>query len=160
MGRHYEPRVLSSVLDRLTSVAPSGEIGSVSADSIQGMQAAIGRDLRALLNTRRQEYLVPADFEQTSTSIVNFGIPDFLGYTLRSPADQSHLRKALETAIRTFEPRLTNVRVVLLGWDDVSPVLRFRVLADLKVEPAPEPVMFDTDLQGDSGKFFVRGKTQ
>lgn len=154
----YHTRIVPSVLDRLILPGYDGEIGSLRPDSLEQMEVSIARDLRALLNTRREEWLVPKEFEEASSSILNFGLPDFLSYALRVPSEQARLRRTLENVIRTFEPRLTNIQVAIAGWDDNSQMLRFRVEAALKVEPMPEPVTFEAILQTDSSKFSVRGQ--
>jgi type VI secretion system protein ImpF len=79
-------------------------------------------------------------------------------YTLKNAADQHRLRHSMEAALRFFEPRLSNVSIALDGWDESRPILRFRVEAVLKVEPAPEPVVFDTEFSLDSGKFSLKGR--
>ena len=40
---------------------------------------------------------------------------------------------------------------------ETDPALRFRVDAMLRIEPAPEPVSFETLLQPESGRFVVMG---
>lgn len=144
-----------SVLDRLISSEYDGKIGSARPDSLEEIMLSIARDLHVLLNTRRGELLIPEGFTEAKTSILNFGLPDFVSYSLKSPSDQERLRRALEQTIRTFEPRLSSVAVVLAGWDDVTPVLRFRVEAVLLLES--EPVVFETSFRADSGKFSILG---
>jgi len=52
----------------------------------------------------------------------------------------------IEQTIRRFEPRLAQVRVVLVDADNdtLESTLRLRIEALLRVEPAPEPIVFDT----------------
>src|SRR5262249_26040982 len=128
--------------------------------SLREMKLALCRDLGALLNTKRTESDVPEDFEQANASLAAFGLPDFTSFSLKNPADQNRLRRAIEQAIRTFEPRLTPVEVTLTERNELDPILRFRVEALLRVEPSPEPVTFDTVLQSDTGHFLVEGETK
>jgi type VI secretion system protein ImpF len=158
MAGHDHPRIVPSVLDRLILPAYDGTIGSLRPDSLEQLRASVARDLRALLNTRREEELIPKEFAEASSSILNFGLPDFLSYALRVPSEQARLRRTLENVIRTFEPRLSNIQVAITGWDDNSTMLRFRVDGVLKVEPVGEPVAYEATLQTDSGKFSVRGQ--
>jgi type VI secretion system protein ImpF len=66
------------------------------------------------------------------------------------------MRRFIEEAIRIFEPRLQDVAVtvepVLIG----ERALRFRIDANLIVDPAPEPVTFDTTLQLVNGEYKVQ----
>ena len=67
-------------------------------------------------------------------------------------------QELLEQAIRVFEPRLEDPVVTLEPLDGIERVMRFRIDARLKVEPAPEPVTFDTVLQLGSGQILVQEK--
>lgn len=142
--------VLPSVLDRLTADDTNhGEIGARQPqDTIEG---SIMRNLEMILNTRREEFLVPAEFEQTASSIVNFGIPDLSGCgSLALTSEQTKLCRWIEEAIRNFEPRLRNVAVRVLDKEKVTPVLRFRVEA--KAEFSARRIGFDMGLRRDSGE--------
>ena len=150
--------VISSVLDRLTDGRGSGLIGSVRPGTLAALRFSVLRDLEHLLNTRREEQLVPPDYQESAASVLNYGLPDLSLYSLKSASGQQRLRRSIETALRLFETRLSNVAVALDGWDEGRPILRFRVEAVLNVEPAPEPVVFDTEFALDSCKFQVKGR--
>ncbi len=142
--------VTPSILERL---APTDdETVSQSAEDI--LEESITRNLEMLLNTRREEVLIPPEFEETAASIVNFGIPD-LGKcgSLRSGPEQSRLCRWIEDAIRRFEPRLCNVTVRVLDRENVNPVLRFRVEA--KAEFTAQRMAFELGLKRDSGQLAV-----
>lgn len=140
-----------TILERLAPLDQgSGELGSHSGT----IDESIVRDLEMLLNTRREEFLVPPEFEQTATSIVNFGIPDLAKCgNLRLGIEQAKLCRWIEEAIRNFEPRLRNVKVRVVDRENVSPVLKFRVEA--KAEFASERVSFDLGLKRDSGQMAI-----
>lgn len=70
-------------------------------------------------------------------------------------AEQVTVRRTIERAISLFEPRLENVQVQLVQGDGGEKIMRFRIDARLKVEPAPEPVTFDTLLQLSNGQYVV-----
>jgi type VI secretion system lysozyme-like protein len=145
--------LVPSILDRLAPQDENrGEIGSRPLEDT--IEASIVRDLEMLLNTRREEFLVPPEFEQTATSIVNFGVPDLAKCgSLRSGPEQAKLCRWIEEAIRTFEPRLCNVAVRVIDRENVTPVLRFRVEA--KAEFAARRVAFELGLKRDSGQLAV-----
>ncbi len=151
MAIQEKTELAPTILDRLAPVEEaSGEIGSRSLT----IEESIARDLEMLLNTRREEFLVPPEFEQTATSIVNFGIPDLAKCgNLRLGVEQTKLCRWIEEAIRIFEPRLRNVSVRVVDRENVSPVLKFRVEA--KAEFASERVSFDLGLKRDSGQMAI-----
>ncbi len=141
--------VSGSLLDKL--VPQEATRGRSSADSIE---ESIIRDLEMLLNTRREESLVPPEFEQTATSIVNFGIPDLSKCgSLRLGPEQTKLCRWIEDAIRNFEPRLGNVAVRVVDRENVNPVLRFRV--EGKAEFTARRVAFELGLKRDSGELAI-----
>ena len=139
-----------SLLDKL---APrENERGSRS--QMDSIEESIIRDLEMLLNTRREEFLIPPEFEQTATSIVNFGIPDLAKCgSLRSGPEQTKLCRWIEEAIRVFEPRLCNVAVRVVDRENVNPVLRFRVEA--KAEFTARRVAFELGLKRDNGELAI-----
>jgi type VI secretion system lysozyme-like protein len=145
-----------TILDRL---APPPQTGGRTGSSRfrseeEELSASITRDLHILLNTRREEFLVPPEFEQTATSIFNFGIPDFTKCgSLRSTAEQGRLCKWIEEAIRIFEPRLRNISVRVLDSENVTSVLRFRVEA--KADLIADRMSFDMGLKRDTGELAV-----
>jgi type VI secretion system lysozyme-like protein len=139
--------VVGSILDRL---APE-EDEHGARRSTETIEDSILRDLEMLLNTRREEFLIPPEFEQTATSIVNFGVPDLAKCgSLRSGREQAKLCRWIEDAIRTFEPRLCNVAVRVVDRENVTPVLRFRVEA--KAEFTARRVAFELGLKRDNGE--------
>jgi len=150
MAIEDQVEISGSLLDKL---APQGDapVRRFSADSIE---ESIIRDLEMLLNTRREEFLIPPEFEQTATSIVNFGIPDLSKCgSLRFGPEQTKLSRWIEDAIRIFEPRLCNVAVRVADRENVNPVLRFRVEA--KAEFTAQRVAFELGLNRDNGELAI-----
>jgi len=142
--------LVGSILDRL---APQND-GRASRSQADSIVDSILRDLEMLLNTRREEFLIPPEFEQTATSIVNFGVPDFAKCgSLRSGPEQAKLCRWIEDAIRIFEPRLCNVAVRVVDRENVNPILRFRV--EGKAEFTARKVAFELGLKRDSGELAV-----
>ena len=155
----FDDRVTPSLLDRLTDYSPEAkrENPATRHQGVRALKSSLWRDLTALLNTKRGEEDVPKEFAESTRSLLAYGIPDFTSYTLSNPSDQNKICRALEMAIRRFEPRLENpsVTVEAAGPTDFS--LRFRVDAYLKVEPASEPVSFEAVLQPDTSTIVVVG---
>ena len=158
----FEARVTPSLLDRLTDFAPASreENPLTRSQSIRTLKASLWRDLSALLNTKRREEEVPEEFTEANNSLLTFGLPDFTSFGLSNPGDQSRLRRAIEAAIRRFEPRLEKVTVVFEPPEETGGALQFRVDAFLRIEPSPEPVSFETMLQSDSRHFVVLGENR
>jgi len=154
-----QTRINLSVLDRLIDLDPGSSVEATPyrLHSLRDLKDTLWRDLNALLNTRRMEHPISPEFKECNKSLLLFGLPDFTLLSLRSPGDQRRLGQAIETAIRTFEPRLSAVSVSPEPRNELDPVMRFRVEALLQVEPAPEPISFDTVLKADTGKFLVTG---
>jgi type VI secretion system protein ImpF len=71
-------------------------------------------------------------------------------------ANREQLRQIVERVLQTFEPRFKSVRVELLeNRERDDRLLRFRIDALLYAEPAPEPVVFDSQLEPTSAIFEV-----
>ena len=149
-------RVRLSILDRLIDEDPESTSESPLSrhQSIRMLKNALVRDLGALLNAKRRENEVPVEFPELRQSLLTFGLPDFTSFSLRSPFEQNRLRREVEATIRRFEPRLTGVSVELEP-RGLDVALHFRVNAQLKLEPEPEPVRFDTVLEADTCHFHI-----
>jgi type VI secretion system lysozyme-like protein len=139
-----------SILERLAPMEEAS--GFKGLDDV--LEKSITRNVEMLLNTRREESLIPPEFEETTTSIVNFGVPDLAKCgSLRSGPEQNRLCRWIEEAIRIFEPRLCNVAVRVLDRENVNPVLRFRVEA--KAEFTEQRMSFELGLKRDNGQLAV-----
>ena len=154
----HEIRLTPSILDRLLDYEPqmSAEAPRSQAQSLAELKRSVKRDLEWLLNTRHNGIDVPETLEELNESLAVYGLPDLTSLSVRNPNEQNRLAKAIEKALRTFEPRFINVKVVLEPIDNTDRQLRFRIEAHLDIEPVPEPVSFDTVLQVGSGEFAIK----
>lgn len=154
----HEIRITPSVLDRLIDFEPkeTKEAPKSRSRSLAELKQSVKRDLEWLLNTRHPAYDIPETLEEVSKSVLLYGLPDFTGFTPRNPNEQKRLTKALETAIKFFEPRFLDIKVSLEPVNNVDRLLKFKIEARLDVEPAPEPIVFDTVLQLGSGDFEIK----
>ncbi len=156
----HRSTIVPSVLDRLLDDAPNVSREPVTGrfQNVRDLERAVARDLEALLNTR-QETLedLPSEFEEVNRSLVTYGLPDFTSLSLMSQDDRNRIRRAVEHAIAEFEPRLQRVRVTLEPPRENDRGLRFRIDAQLPVDPAPEPVTFDAVLQLNTKQYVVQG---
>jgi type VI secretion system protein ImpF len=155
-----EANILPSLLDRLLDDAPaqSQEALPSRSQNVRSLKASVARDLEALLNTRREALdELDADWTETKTSLLTYGLPDFTAFSLLGEKDRARIRRTLEEAIAAFEPRLDRVHITLDPAREHDRALRFRVDGLLRVDPSPEPVTFDTVLQLPSQQYVVKG---
>jgi type VI secretion system protein ImpF len=153
-----QPDLTPTILDRLFDMNPGSqrETSVTSWERARDFQAALARDLTALLNTRRATADFDPAYQESTTSLLTFGIVDFTSYNLKKGVQQEQLRKSIERAIRQFEPRLERVSVTLEEADQTRPIVRFQVSAVLRTE-AQEPVVFEATLHRDTRRVAVSG---
>lgn len=154
--------VTLSLLDRLTDNDPksrSVEPPLTRAQSVRVLKAGVRRDLEWLLNTRRVADYSDAASSEVENSVYKYGLPDFSAYSIASPRDQQKLLASIQAVVKMFEPRLANVRVVLIdAMAAGTRTLRFRLEGLLIMDPAPEHVSFDTTLKLTTGDFRILGE--
>src|SRR6516225_906035 len=148
-----------SLLDRLTDLDPDSQKEARLShwEELRQSKAALYRDLAVLLNTRRAEKDFPADYEESTNSLLSFGVLGFTSYDLKSGPDPDRVRRSIERAIRQFEPRLARVSVTLEELDPARPVLQFQIEALRRIGPADEPVTFGAALSRESRRVAVSG---
>jgi type VI secretion system protein ImpF len=152
--------LVPSVLDRLLDAEPdvSREAPRNRNQVLRDLKMSVRRDLENLLNTRRRCLPWPAGLKELKQSLVNYGIPDFMGMSLGTANDREEFCRTLQTLLRQCEPRFKTVSVKLLtNAEPLDRTLRFRIDALLLADPAPEPVVFDSMLEPASGTFVVKG---
>lgn len=155
----HDLRFTPSVLDRLLDDEPrlSREPAASRSAGLRQITEAIRRDLEWLLNTRSVADPSIREMPEAGASVLAYGLPDFTHVNFKNPSDQARMRRVIETTLALFEPRLEGVSVTLEPVERGDRMIRFRIDARLRVEPAPEPVSFDMTLQLDRGDYVVRG---
>jgi type VI secretion system protein ImpF len=141
------PRPRPSLLDRLIDDAPDRlrDPQPSAGEALMALRQSVRRDLEALLNAHRRWRSWPASYSELDISPLAWGIPDFTAGAFTDPDQRERLCAEVEEAIRRFEPRLARVRVSLRDPKDaLAPTLHLRIDGLLRIEPAPEPVAFDT----------------
>ncbi len=161
MAKHKqrERAALPSVLDRLFDDAPG-----VSSEPPPSMRAlgealrdAVRRDLENLLNTRRRCLPTPEGLEELEASSFEYGIPDLTGTNLASQGRRKRYLRDIEELIKRFEPRFSSIKVTPLEREGtVDRGLEFRIDAVLRVEPAPESVLYDSQIDVLTRSFRVK----
>ena len=138
-----------SIFDRLTGVEPG-------FDPSRTRQRQVLADVRNLLNSRLPQQEIPNGLEEARNSILTYGLPDFAAMTVNSGFDKQVVRRAIEQVIRTFEPRLDQVRVKLVEGPNQgkNAFLDYRIEGVLLHEDGDrEAVAFDTRLDHTKGGF-------
>ena len=152
-------RSQASVLDRLIDLEPD-----VSREPVQNrlsdyrqLMAVVRRDIENLLNTKNFVSVSGSRLGELENSLMTYGLPDFTAQGTNNASVRDRLRRDVETAIRRFEPRLTNVVVRIEQGSQEERNITFRITGLLMTDPAPEPVVFDTHLDINKGEYEVRG---
>ena len=155
-----ESTITISVLDRLIDLEPDNRMENPlsRSQSVRLLKSAVRRDLEWLLNSRR--ICEPPDeaLKELNKSAYVYGLPDLSSLTMAASGDRNRLTRQILATINLFEPRLANVRLVLVETPDAAKKdVRLRIEAMLRMDPVPEPVSFDTVIELKSGNCHLTG---
>jgi type VI secretion system protein ImpF len=156
--RENDIKITPSIIDRLVDYEPDNprEAPKSRSQSLKELKQSVRRDVEWLLNTRISHDNVPEGLEEVCKSLAVYGLPDFVGMSSRDTEERKNLEKNIETALRIFEPRFMNLKVTLQDLNRLERGVNFHIEANLRLEPTPEPIVFDTVLQVGSGDFEIR----
>jgi len=148
-GKMNVLRTRLSVLDRLLD--KSGGTAQIRTASVGELRDSVKEHLNWVLNTRRplNQDLDLEAYAGLHGTILDYGLPDFAGFSLDSAQTQEEVALAIQNVIRAFEPRLQDISVVPF-FNEGS--LTFRVRASLIFRPASERVQFQAVLEAASGR--------
>jgi type VI secretion system protein len=90
--------------------------------------------LRVMCSTRQGTMLTCADYGTATVSEMVHAFPDAI----------AEMARALKHTIATYEPRLTNVRIVHIPTEDMT--LRYEIHAQLARQGNTVPVQFETSI--------------
>jgi type VI secretion system protein ImpF len=147
-----------SILDRLIDRKPDETSEPQWGDSqrLEVIRAGIRRDVQDLLNSRFRCVAWPPQLEELSDSLLNYGLPDFTAAGLNLARDPDILIESVRRALNTFEPRLTEVRIRLVGDSfHVDRTLRFRIDAVLLIENQRIPMQLESAVEARTGQFSI-----
>jgi type VI secretion system protein ImpF len=148
------PGLQPSVLDRLLDPR-SGGTAAAPGYSLRQLMASVLRDLNDLLNTVCPLNSVPARFAETARSVAAYGVADLISAEADTKQQRDILGQVIKAAIERFEPRLKQVRVVMLSEKpDARMAVMYRIDARIAADPAPA-VAFETLLELNTGKCVV-----
>ena len=157
--RETEETVTQSVLERLIDLDPGSRSDAplTRAQSVRQLKAALRRDLEWLLNTRRTIDPSPDSARETVRSVYHYGFEDISSKSVLSSRDHAELVREMESVIAIFEPRLKRARVRMEREEGGYRSLKFVIEGLLCMDPAPEPVRFDTVLELGKGEYEIKG---
>jgi type VI secretion system protein ImpF len=150
--------LVPSLLDRLIDEQPDREIETPASQNqiLSELRQTIRRDLENLLNTRRPYFSMPEQYPELERSVVNYGIPDLIGLDMESAKIRNDFLKEVEEVIRYFEPRFLEVKVISNSASyKTDRTLKFRIEGQVQAYPAPEPIVFDSELEPSLGQFSI-----
>ncbi|MGC1416147.1 MAG: type VI secretion system baseplate subunit TssE [Candidatus Acidiferrum sp.] len=148
------------LLDRLLDDEPKikSEAPMTRSVSLARLKIAVRRDLEALLNTRRTPDTIPEGSVEILRSVYYYGLPDITSMPANFLYEQNKLLQSIETAVKTFEPRLDGVRVSLVPVAGMSRMLRFVIDGMLRIDPLPEHVVYDASIELTSLEVSISGE--
>jgi type VI secretion system protein ImpF len=155
-----ETTITISALDRLIDLEPDNRMENPLSrtQSVRLLKNAVRRDLEWLLNTRRIAEPPDDGLKELNRSTYVYGLPDLSALTMATAADRNRLVRQILATINLFEPRLMNVRLVMVETADAGKKdVRLRIEAMLRMDPVPEPVSFDTVIELKSGNCHLSG---
>jgi len=155
-----ESTITISALDRLIDLEPENRMENPlsRSQSVRLLKNAVRRDLEWLLNSRRIADGPDEGLKELNRSVYVYGLPDLSTLTMASTADRNRLVRQIVSCINLFEPRLMNVRLVMVETPDAGKKdARLRIDAMLRMDPVPEPVSFDTVIELKSGNCHLSG---
>lgn len=151
-------KITPSIIDRLIDYEPknSREAPKSRSQSLKELKQAVRRDVESLLNTKIAHDEIPEGLKEVNDSLATYGLKDFVGMSSKDSDERKELLKSVERALRKFEPRFLNLKVTVKDLESLERGVRFQIEGNLRLEPTPEPIVFDTVLQMGSGDFEVR----
>jgi type VI secretion system protein ImpF len=151
-GRNEEREEELTVLERLMWQEDRADDMGRRGD---GRVDSIARDLEILMNCRREAEPILEEYPEVSKSILNFGMPALGRYGhIGTAAEQSRLCRAMEEAVRTFEPRLRRpqVRVREAGGEQQKLV---RFVLEATIDGFGQREIFELRLKPSTGEMTV-----
>jgi type VI secretion system protein ImpF len=155
-----ETTITISVLDRLIDLEPENKAENQLSrtQSLRLLRTAVRRDLEWLLNSRRIADPPDENLKEVNKSAYVYGLPDLSTLTMANAADRTRLMRQILATINLFEPRLSNVRLVIVETADPGKKdVRLRIEAMLRTDPVPEPISFDSVIELKSGNCHLSG---
>lgn len=150
----FRPNLFEQLFD--DKPKQSGDEMIVRRLNIEELKNSVANDLESLLNTRTIASKKIHEYELVESSILNFGILDFVGLSSANPQDCDYICRQISRTIELQDSRLKNVRVTMdIGAVEVNQ-LCFSIEALLKVYPSQELVSFDAFFEPSSQRYRIK----
>lgn len=125
-------------------------------EAINRFQDSVRRDLEWLFNTRRvDDSRVEQKYPALQNSVYCYGIPDPNSHDPSRTRDRDELLRNMQDAIARFDRRLQDIEVRFGPRAAGTHLLQFEIAGIVLMDPAPEPVMFQTSLDPSNGELTV-----
>lgn len=158
MPAEASPNLKPSILDRLVDVSVLGP-ASPPWYAPNEVIEAVRRDLEALLNTRQTSQGLCDGLPEVTNSLITYGIPDASALKVFTAQERDAVARKIEESVRRFEPRLSNVKVTVLGpATRKDRVLRLHIAGRLTIEPASD-IEFDAAMELTTGRISMATST-
>lgn len=146
--------IRGSLFDRLRDDGASSSADSAADDgrrpyfSLNDVREQLRRDVEALLNSRRRFLRMDPGYNEIEDTFINFGVPDFSNEGFTTKDHREELRREIERTLARHEPRLSGITVEPMDSGDRQvDILKFRIVATVRVESGPEALIFDTQVE-------------
>ncbi len=144
--------VTQSLLDRLCDMEPWPTTREASKELFA---RSLKRDVEWLLNTRRPIVHGVEAYQETSMSVLCFGLEDARMFDVSAGRSTELMVAVLRECIENYEPRILSPRVSHVPTDPLNRSMRFHVEGLVRYEDEEEMIQLDTVLQLVSGEYEV-----
>ena len=142
-----DPRVvrgaIAPLFERLIDLTPgeTAEAEVFRLTSADMLQASVRRQIEWLLSTRRPVTINEA-LREDALTVTEFGIPDWSGLSQHDDQACDQFALAVEMAVKTFEPRLSEVSVSAAPAQGRKDALQLRITGMMMLHTGTEDVSF------------------
>lgn len=160
MTKNYNAKdikVIAPLFDRMIDLEPSipSEAKPYSGLNLEELKASIQREVSYILNTRESK--IPFSFhalneDQLIDQDSYFGLPDFSSYDVTEIEGSRKLAHHLKYIIENYEPRLMDVRVAILNYDNSTQSLFVSINGDIRGILLTERFTFPINIEHIGGK--------
>ncbi|NTW02055.1 MAG: type VI secretion system baseplate subunit TssE [Oscillochloris sp.] len=140
----YVEGLPAPLFDRLRLAKTPNELQSLGMASRCEVAASVRWELEQLFNTRSP---TPTQrYAEQMLTVIDYGIPDLLEFCPQNSAERYRLAVLLTKAVDAFEPRLTQVQIVVEPQEGKPQALLVQLEARLVVVKQLEPVCFTVEV--------------
>lgn len=105
---------------------------------------SIRYQLNVLLNSEAPMRKLPDGYAEIAKSNYCFGLDSI--YSISSQVDKDQFARSLEKLVRAFEPRLSDVSIVIEESDPTSNVIHFSLMAKVESGQTSHTFLFDSNI--------------